>query len=47
MMLGVPVAVRARDVPEATPMLGVIKVGEVEKTILVLAVPVVPVAEVR
>ena len=25
MMLGVPVAVRARDVPEATPMLGVIK----------------------
>src|SRR3990167_6022577 len=34
----------AREVPVAAPRTGVIKVGEVEKTRLVLVVPVVPAA---
>ena len=36
-----------REVAEATPKTGVTKVGEVEKTILVVVVPVVPPAEVK
>ena len=37
----------ASDVAEATPRVGVVRIGEVENTRLVVFVPVVPVAEVK
>jgi hypothetical protein len=43
----VPVLLKARLVPEATPRTGVVRVGLVEKTTLLLAVPVVPDAAFR
>ena len=37
----------AREVAEATPKVGVTRVGDVEKTMFVVVVPVVPVAPAR